>query len=374
ETIGPMQPFAWPLLLQGGGLAKADGIRLKLTAAGRKAWKKDPVASMKAAWKRWEKSKLFDEFSRVTEIKGQRSSRGRTMTSPAKRRPMINALLQDLQPNEWINVTELLRVMQTDAAYSFKMVNYDWKLYIVDPHYGNLDYYDTWNLLQFRYLLVYLFEYCATLGLVDLAYKSPYNARDDYRECWGADDLNWLSHCDGLEYVRVNDLGSYAFGHTEHFQKTKTEAQVYSFEGCELIIPANRTVAPSQELFLEKIAERIEQDRWRISTPSLLDAVNNGLPLEEIRKTMEHESAKTLPPAMEHLFQEAEQRATTVVNVGEATLLACNAEFRLFLLTEKKISSLCLPAGDKHIVILPGKEKMFRKKIAAMGYIIGKKK
>lgn len=90
SEIGAMQPFAWPLLLQGGGLAKAHGSFLQLTPAGRKALKKDLAGGIQTAWKRWEKTKIIDEFSRVTAIKGQKSNRGRTMTTPVKRRPKIN--------------------------------------------------------------------------------------------------------------------------------------------------------------------------------------------------------------------------------------------------------------------------------------------
>ncbi|EKD40524.1 MAG: hypothetical protein ACD_75C00023G0001, partial [uncultured bacterium] len=86
--IGPMQSFAWPLLLQGGGLVKTDGSSLELNQAGLKALKKDLAGGIKAIWNKWEKNTLIDEFSRVTAIKGQQSSGGRTMTSPAKRRPM----------------------------------------------------------------------------------------------------------------------------------------------------------------------------------------------------------------------------------------------------------------------------------------------
>ncbi|MCI5221293.1 MAG: hypothetical protein D3924_01070 [Candidatus Electrothrix sp. AR4] len=371
EDIGPMQSFAWPLLLQGGGLAKVDGSSLKLTPAGRKTLKKDLSAGVKTAWARWEKNKLIDEFSRVTEIKGQRSNRGRTVASPTKRRPMINALLATLQPEKWIALDELLRVMQTDAAYSFKMVNYEWKLYICDPKYGYLDYYDTWGLLQFRYLLVYLFEYCATLGLVDLAYTSPRNARDDYRECWGADDLDRLSHYDGLHSIRVNALGAYAFGHSKIFEQKKVDAQLYSFADNEIVLPENTTIAPGQELFLEKIAERTEKERWRLSRATLLTAINGGMALAEIQETLARESAEDFPSAMEQLFQEAEQRSTAFVNIGQTSLIACQPEFRQQILTRKKLNRLCLPAGNKHVVILPGKEKMFREEIEAMGFIIG---
>ncbi|MFO7760076.1 MAG: hypothetical protein R6V20_00480 [Desulfobia sp.] len=51
DEIGPMQPFAWPLLLQ-GGLTKAEGSFLTLTPAGRKALQKDPAGGIKTAWRK----------------------------------------------------------------------------------------------------------------------------------------------------------------------------------------------------------------------------------------------------------------------------------------------------------------------------------
>ncbi len=131
EEIGPMQAFAWPLLLQGGGLAKMAGTNLELTPGGAKARKNDLAAAIKTIWSKWEKSTLIDEFSRVTAIKGQKSSGGRTMTSPAKRRPMINMLLKELTPGKWIAIEELDRLLQSRAAYAFSMTNYEWKLYFV---------------------------------------------------------------------------------------------------------------------------------------------------------------------------------------------------------------------------------------------------
>ena len=53
-----------------------------------------------------------------------------------------------------------------------------------------------------------LFEYAATLGVVDVAYAGAPGARADYRGLWGADGLDSLSRYDGLAAVRVNELGA----------------------------------------------------------------------------------------------------------------------------------------------------------------------
>ena len=53
-----------------------------------------------------------------------------------------------------------------------------------------------------------LFEYAATLGVVDVAYTGARGARADYRGLRGADGYDSLSRYDGLAAVRVNELGA----------------------------------------------------------------------------------------------------------------------------------------------------------------------
>ena len=65
-----------------------------------------------------------------------------------------------------------------------------------------------WNVLEGRYALCVLFEYAATLGVVDVAYTAAWGARDDYRGLWGAEGRDSLSRYDGLAAVRVNELGA----------------------------------------------------------------------------------------------------------------------------------------------------------------------
>lgn len=363
-----MQAFAWPLLLQGGGLVKKDGSSLELNKAGLKVLNTDRAGGIKAVWNKWEKSTLIDEFSRVKAIKGQQSSGGRTMTSPAKRRPMINSLLKSLEPGKWIAVDELSRLAQSQTDYAFSMTNLDWKLYFLDSHYGHLDYHDTWSLLQLRYLLIYLFEYCATLGLLDVAYEDPRSARDDYRHCWGTDELDFLSHCDGLHYVRINALGAYVLGHTDTFELPAETWVDYAFDGRDILVPGDGVIPPGQVLYLENIAKRQESRRWRISASSLMRAINTGENLAEIRKTLTASSATAVSAELELLFREIEQRTNAFVEVGRSSLIECSAELRKHILANKHINLLCMPAGDRYLAIIPGKEKQFSAALTALGF------
>lgn len=208
----PIAAFAWPLLLQAGGLAALSGTRLQPTARGRAVMAAPDYAALGALWTKWLTKAPIDEFSRVESIKGQRKAA--TLTAAAKRRSAVALGLTGLPTGEWIEIDDAFRTLRRSRelkiARSERAV---WNLYLEDPQYGSMGYdgFGTWNVLEGRYALCVMFEYAATLGLLDVAYRDPEGARTDYHQCWGADDYGYLSRYDGLTAVRVNPLGTAAF-------------------------------------------------------------------------------------------------------------------------------------------------------------------
>ena len=209
--VGAIQAFAWPLIIRAAGLARVIGSSLKLTNNGYKALDGNRPQAIKSAWEKWENNKVIDEFSRINEIKGQKSSRGRTLVAPSKRRPLIYEALSQCELGRWVKVEELMRFMQS-MGLDFQVARYPWKLYLGDSHYGHLDDYDSEPIIGSRYLLAFLFEYAATLGLIDVAFTHPAGARMDFDHFYGGQDLEYLSRYDGLKYFRLNSLGAYVLG------------------------------------------------------------------------------------------------------------------------------------------------------------------
>jgi hypothetical protein len=109
---------------------------------------------------------------------------------------------------QWITVEEMFRLIKA-SANSFQVTHDPWKLYIGEQRYGSLGYdaHYTWEALQGRFTLAFLFEYAATLGVIDVAYIPPAGSRNDFHDRWGTDDLSCLSRYDGLMYLRINSLG-----------------------------------------------------------------------------------------------------------------------------------------------------------------------
>jgi hypothetical protein len=80
----PIAAYAWPLVIQAGGLAELAGSRLQLTAKGRAALGRPPAETVRALWRSWVSKAVIDELSRVEHIKGQRTTN--TLTSAKTRR------------------------------------------------------------------------------------------------------------------------------------------------------------------------------------------------------------------------------------------------------------------------------------------------
>jgi hypothetical protein len=206
----PIAAYAWPLLVQVSGLAQLAGTRLELSRSGEQALASPSYKFLATVWARWLKNVSHDELARIEAIKGQHKPA--TLTSAVKRRAAVAAALALLEPGTWADADMVLRILQTDDA-PLNMIRGMlalWRLYIGDSYYGALGHGDAkaLEIVEARYALCVLFEYAATMGLIDIRYADPGGARPDYRFLWGADMLPYLSRYDGLLSVRVNDLGA----------------------------------------------------------------------------------------------------------------------------------------------------------------------
>jgi hypothetical protein len=227
----PIAAFAWPLLIQIGGLAvlaPREGMargddpsgrpsrqgmsstRLELSPRGRATLDRPSYEALAALWARWLGGVSQDELARVEAVKGQRKTG--TLTSAVTRRAAVVAALAGLEPGAWTGVGKLLGILraQRPPLVAARSLRAQWRLYVLDSYYGSLGHAGprAWDLVEGRYALCVLFEYAATVGLIDVAYTDSRGARDDFRALWGADQLSCLSRYDGLAAVRVNELGA----------------------------------------------------------------------------------------------------------------------------------------------------------------------
>lgn len=371
QEAGDIKSFAWPLLVQAGKLAELHGKKLALTKAGRNALGAPPAETLKLLWQRWLKAKLLDEFNRVCAIKGQQGKGKRAMTAPETRRAVIAQALRQCPPQRWIKLDDFARFMQA-TGQDFEVTREPWDLYIVDANYGSLGHqgYHDWSLLQGRYLLTFLFEYAATLGLLDVAYIDPAGARPDYTEMWGAEDLEFLSQYDGLTYFRVNALGAYCLELTDQYTPSEREvrAALTVLPSLQVNVTAGE-LSPDETLLLETYAEKETDKVWHLSRERALAAVEGGNQIKELREFLQKRDEQPLPETVEGFIVTTEKQAKALKITGTALLIECaNTELAELIANHERTKKLCLRAGERHLAVKAEAEEQFRKALHALGY------
>jgi hypothetical protein len=370
QEVGPIKAFSWPLLLQAAGLVQQNGSKLALSTAGRKALTSSPARVLGTIWSKWLKSSLFDEFSRVDVIKGQKS-KGRVMTAVAPRRAAINEILRLCPVGAWIGVDDISRFMQA-TGHTFDVTHDPWKLYINDQQYGCLGSNGShgWEILQFRYLLCILFEYAAALGIIDVAYIEATGARNDFGDLWGTDELEFLSRYDGLIYFRVTPLGAWCLGSAEDYTPAPIQPSVrLSVLPSLQVNVVGGSLSAEESLTLDTWAVEATDKSWRLDRQKVVGAIEKGHDIAELRVFLQTREDQPLPETVESFIKTTEKQGNALKISGTALLIDCeNAEIAAMIATHKETAGLCLRAGDRQLVVRLEHEEKFRTLIRILGW------
>ena len=371
QAVGPIKAFAWPLLVQAANLAELHGKKLALTKDGRRALAGPPAETLRLLWNRWLKTKQLDEFNRIDAIKGQRGKAKRAMTAATGRRSVIAAAITECPIGQWVEFAHFSRHMQA-AGFDFEVTRDPWGLYISDSNYGSLGHsgYAEWHIMQGRYLLCLLFEYAATLGLIDVAYVEPHYVESDYTDLWGTDDLDFLSRYDGLLYFRLNPLGAYCLGLTKRYAPSQIEAQsTLSVLSSLQISATGEPLSPDEALLLETYAEKESDNVWRLDRGKSLSALESGHEMAELRAFLTSRDDQVLPEAVEGFMTHIEQNAHALVHKGAAVLIECaSADVAEAVAQHNETQSLCWRAGERSLVVQAEAEERFRQALHVLGY------
>jgi hypothetical protein len=371
ENTGPIRAFAWPLLVQAGGLAQLSGSKLQLSKAGRKALSEPAAKTLHKLWSKWIDTTLLDELSRIECIKGQTGKGKRGLTALSSRRDAIADTLAACPPGSWISTDEFRR-FACASGNDFTVSRNAWDLYIVEKQYGSLGYEGGKQILDERYLLAFLLEYAATLGVIDVALIPPAGVRNNYSGLWGTDDLVYFSRYDGLMYFRITALGAYCLGAETGYQAAPVQTRpVLS------VLPNLEVTAIGSELdqgdriALDTYAIQVSDLVWRLDQAKLLAAVEEGRPIDEIREFLTARSRVAIPATVARLLDDVAARSTRIRDQGLARLVECTDPVLAALIAnDSRTRKHCMLAGERHLVVPASSEAAFKRTLRDVGYLV----
>lgn len=374
-AITAIRAYAWPLLLQSSsvGLVRRVGTKLELTAKGKKVSQSPIEETIRLLYQRWRDKGMIDEFNRINIIKGQ-AGKGQRLFPVINRRITIEHALIKCPENEWISVDDFFRYLQAEC-FDIRVIFDRWKLYISDSRYGSLEYSSCpFEVIQGRYILIYLFEYLATLGMIDVAYLPPYYARDDFGRMECTEELYFFSRYDGLLFFRINSLGSYCLGRRDDYQPPKKNDLPLLDVHDGLNITLQRKATPSEKKVLDQYLHFKTDTHYRLEQASLLKTIEQGGDLSIFATFLDTMSEQSMSPEIQDVMAILEERCNALSDRGNARLLNCSsAALANMLATDPNTGKFCFLSGDKILVIPEKSDKAFQKAAKKLGYIVPKK-
>lgn len=367
-NLEPMQPFAWCALMQAAGLV--EGKKLELTAAGQKAIAQPPHQTLRQIWKKWEKNKLFDELQRIKSIKGQTGKAQRTLTATDKRRGAIVQALRDCPVGQWVEFTQFSRYLQASERELKVTRDPDSFSLDGDPTAGRHEE-TTYEWLTFgeRYLLVVLFEYMATLGMLDVAFVHPSKKQPIWNGMYMGEN-EYFSQYDGLLYFRLTALGAYCLEISDRYQPIalNIENSVKVLPNLEVVVTGNKLPATAS-LMLDFYAEKVSDLVWRIGDRKLLSAHADGHDLQQFQEFLLTLNGEPLPKTVEQLLSDIISRTQAVTKRGTAVIIDCaDAATATLIANDSRTKKYCMIAGERSLVVPMESETKFLNALQKIGY------
>jgi hypothetical protein len=382
-----IRPLALIVLAQAARWAQpaASGNKLELTRAGQ-ALLGGPLGApqIREAYSRWLKSDVLDELSRIRNIKGQQA-KGTRLTKPAERRAQLAGALRAFPLDRWVTMDELLRFMRASGQLpaiergggtSLGVGAYN-TYYDEDLGFSAAKY---WDVIVGSYLRATLWEYVATLGLIEIAYTRPEQSPHDFGNLYYL-DAEYLSRYDGLLALRLTSLGAYVLGQTDEYTPPAligdSGAPVLRvLPNLDIVVTDAARFAPNERAFLERIAAPQSENTYRLSREQLLEAANSGLDLPQIKQFLAARSGQPeeeFPQIVRVFFEDLEKRLGALREVGAMLVLEGSDPY---LLTELS-NNTALRAqvqlgtlGDRPVLLIPAEHEVaVRRQLKRLGYI-----
>jgi hypothetical protein len=379
-----IRPLALIMILQAAKwAAPAGGNKLELTRRGQALLSVQiGPQHIREAWESWAKNSLLDEFSRIRAIRGQQS-KGTRLTKPAERREKLSAALRDAPIGQWVELDEFFRYLRAQGR-ALTVERGETTLHLGSyPEYGWLGYVGSnyWDIVVGSYLRAVLFEYAATLGMIEIAYTRPEETPHSFGDAYGLDEYEYLSRYDGLLGIRLTNLGAYALGLTDEYAPPQATVETYApilqvLPNLDLVITDAARALPNDRAFLERIAAEQSQNVYRLSRDQLIDAAESGLNLAQVQEFLVSRSGQGIeafPQIVRVFFEDLEKRLGALRDAGRMVVLAGDDRFLLTELSNTPaLRALVQLAtiGEQSVLLVPeAQEAAARRQLKKMGYV-----
>lgn len=284
-------------------------------------------------------------------------------------------MVQSLPPGAWFSYANIhrsinlnfpkLEPVSTSAAVNYLYLDVygrygNDKLYITSAHYDQVIREPLFKSFCFFF---------ASLGLMEIAFDYPPD------QPLGIDQSNrsYLSPYDGLQFVRITDLGAFVLGFKKEYKIPEqdknytldlhTEYLLISYSGGNKIL----------DMFLEKIANKSGEHRYKVDANSFLKDCKTDVDIQN--KILQfHKLIEENPPlvwadfflALLKKFNPLQE----VTNYHVFKIKPQNRELASLIARDEILKKIIIKAEDFHFLVKENNRTTLKNRLASFGYLM----
>ena len=322
-------------------------------------FKKDELESLKE----FVKLEFADKFSFfITRIFASHLKKVRFddyYTSERELFDIVKTIILEMPKDDFVEFDRVIkyckyRDYRFDFEDSYKTHNYYMECNILnyehDSRVETLDARRNYNIIFFEPILKAAFFYLGALGLVELKYSDPISLY-----LVTAKDKPYISVWDGLEEIKLTNLGRYIFGFSKTYDKKeiKSKKTEVKFDEYKPIITLQNQDA-IMIAKLEPYTEKYDTNRYILSYSKIFKDCKNYKALEFKIDSFYKKIEKNPPKVFIEFFDEIKNRANFLKRDLKQVVIELKNDKKLLnlFMTNKKLQEIVIKAQGYRIIVL----------------------
>ncbi len=273
---------------------------------------------------------------------------------------------------------ELLRYMRAESL--LPAIERNSPLQLTVGSYFDSTSVHYWDVIIGSYLRALLWEYVATLGMVDIAYTLPEETPHEFGSIYGLQN-EYISRYDGLVALKLTTLGAYVLGLSNSYSPPEPEVAsgppvLRVLPNLDVVITDATRLLPNERAFLERIGVLQSPAVYRLNRDVLLDSAQSGLTIGVVRSFLALKSGveeAELPQTVHRFFSDLEKKLNVFREGGRMLVLECDDPYVLAEVQyAKSLRGLVKvgKVGEQSVLLVPEEhESAARRHLKKLGYV-----
>lgn len=291
----------------------------------------------------------------------------------------FSEILRSMPLSQWVSIENILEYALYRDLFIGLIDNNSYILMNLYMELSDNEHYKVYNRYSSRTdLLSYMYHpvlripfikgmmfLLASFGIVDIAYNYPSN---QYKQ----KERYYLTEYDGLRYVRLTQLGAFILGITDNYEVTieKEEANIILEENRLMISMEGND--PFKSILLDKIAEKIHGNSYKVTYSSFLKDCHSTKAVEEKIKLFKKHIAPKPSEIWQTFFKELQGKINPLTPNNSLAVYEIEPSSELINLIAKDevLRKYILKAERYHIVIDTANRYKIKKRLEEFGFFI----